>query len=511
MFSLIIKSTHNKWVFFLCIKTIHVLQTKPKEIIVMKFNNFEKSFNKNAEVEKRDYEIATKTISLFYIDCLIDKPLFTNSILNAILSANSIVIKEKKKSPLEILEKQIISATIVKRITDIETAKNEVLSGSVIITSKSDDFALSVAVAGSMKRSINEPPTSAVVKGPREGFIEDINVNKALIRKRLKTDELSIEEMVVGNKTQTKINIIYISTIADEKVLEAVKDKIEKIDIDGILDSFYISEFLQRGQDKFFKRVGTTEKPDIAVAKLLEGRIAILVDGSPICLTVPFILFEDLQSVEDYYDIPAKATLSRFIRFFGMFISILLPGLYVALESYHYKVLPINFLINLLGSLENLSLPPMLEILFVIFLFDILNEASVRMPKQLGMALSIIGALILGDTAVQAGIISSPSIVVVAISGISLYIIPDQVPETSILRSLFAVIGGIAGFYGLLCASVVLVVYLICVTSFGSPYLAPYAPSIPSDKKDGIIMSPITDMNTRPYSILNKNKKRTKK
>jgi spore germination protein KA len=235
-----------------------------------------------------------------------------------------------------------------------------------------------------------------------------------------------------------------------------------------------------------------------------------LVDGSPIVLTVPFILFEDLQSVEDYYDIPAKATVSRFIRFFGIFISILLPGFYVALESYHYKVLPINFLINLLGSLENLSLPPMLEILFVIFLFDILNEASVRMPKQLGMALSIIGALILGDTAVSAGIISSPSIVVVAISGISLYIIPDQVPETAILRSLFTIIGGIAGFYGLLCGVIVLVVYIINITSFGSPYLAPYAPSIPSDKKDGLVVSSITDMNTRPYSILSKEKKRVK-
>ena len=302
-------------------------------------------------------------------------------------------------------------------------------------------------------------------------------------------------------KTQTSINIIYMPSITDIKIVQAVKDKIEKIEIDGILDSFYISQFLQRGQDKFFKRVGTTEKPDIAVSKILEGRVLILVDGSPIALTVPFILFEDMQSVEDYYDIPAKATLSRFIRFFGVFISILLPGLYVALESYHYKVLPINFLINLLGSLENLSLPPMLEILFVIFLFDILNEASVRMPKQLGMALSIIGALVLGDTAVQAGIISSPSIVVVAISGITLYIIPDQVPETSILRSIFTVVGGIAGFYGLLCTSVILAVYLISVSSFGSPYLAPYAPSVIQDKKDGIVKKPITEMITRPYSI----------
>ena len=475
------------------------------------FFNFENNFNQNFELESREFNVGKKAIHLYYIDCLIDKPLFSASVLNAVTSANSISEKEKKKTALELLETQILSNTVVKKVYEIEEAKQEILSGCVLITEDDAYSALSVMVAGTMKRAIAEPPTSAVVKGPREGFIEDINVNKALIRKRLKTEDIAIEEMSAGNKTRTTINIIYLPSIADENIIKALKDKINKIDTDGIFDSFYISQYLQRGQDKFFKRVGTTEKPDIAVAKLLEGRIAILVDGSPIVLTVPFILFEDLQSVEDYYDIPAKATVSRFIRFFGIFISILLPGLYVALESYHYKVLPINFLINLLGSLENLSLPPMLEILFVIFLFDILNEASVRMPKQLGMALSIIGALILGDTAVQAGIISSPSIVVVAISGITLYIIPDQVPETSILRSIFTVIGGIAGFYGLLCSSIILAVYLISITSFGSPYLAPYAPSIPSDKKDGIIKSPVTDMKRRPESIISKIKERTKR
>ena len=473
------------------------------------FKAFEKNFNEFSEIESREFKVGSNKITLYYIDCLIDKQLFASTILNAITRVSDIKKFEKKQSTLDFLKENIVSSTSITKVYDIKTAKKEVLSGSVLITSK-EQFALSVLVAGTMKRSIQEPPTSAVVKGPREGFIEDMNVNKSLIRKRLKTDDLAIEELSVGTKTQTNINIMYLASVADEKIIKAVKDKIEKIDIDGVLDSFYVSEYLQRGQDKFFKRVGTTEKPDIAVAKLLEGRVAILVDGSPIVLTVPFILFEDLQSVEDYYDIPAKATVSRFIRFFGIFISILLPGFYVALESYHYKVLPINFLINLLGSLENLSLPPMLEILFVIFLFDILNEASVRMPKQLGMALSIIGALILGDTAVSAGIISSPSIVVVAISGISLYIIPDQVPETAILRSLFTIIGGIAGFYGLLCGGIVLVVYIINITSFGSPYLAPYAPSIPIDKKDGLIVSPITDMDTRPYSILNKEKKRTK-
>ncbi|MBQ9790471.1 MAG: spore germination protein [Clostridia bacterium] len=474
----------------------------------MKFESFKQLFSDKNQVECKEFCVGTKKIHIFYVDCLVDKQVFSNAVLNSITRANAEAMKQKKKSVLELLETNIVSTTVAKKIYSKDEAMDEIFKGNAIIIDESADFCLLISVAGGMKRAIQEPPTSAVVKGPREGFIEDIHTNKALIRKRLKTQDLSIVELQVGEKTKTIVNILYLSSIADEKIVSAVKARIEEIDIDGILDSFYISQFLQKGKDKFFKRVGTTEKPDITVSKLLEGRVAILVDGSPIVLTVPFLLFEDLQSVEDYYDIPAKATLSRFIRFFGIFISILLPGFYVALESYHYKVLPINFLINLLGSLENISLPPMLEILFVIFLFDILNEASVRMPKQLGMALSIIGALILGDTAVQAGIISSPSIVVVAISGITLYIIPDQVPETSILRSIFTVIGGIAGFYGLICSSIVLAVYLVSITSFGSPYMAPYAPDIRADKKDGIVKAPITDMKTRPFSIHGKNKKR---
>ena len=472
------------------------------------FSSFKKEFSDENQVEVKRFEVVGSLIEIYFIDCLIDKQIFSDAVLNAITRTKQSAIKQKKASVLNALESNIIATSVTKKIYDKNEAIDEVYKGNAIIVHDGSSYCLMVSVAGGMKRAIQEPPTSAVVKGPREGFIEDIHTNKALIRKRIKSKDLAILELQVGEETKTIVNILYMTNIADKKIVESVKQRIESIDIDGILDSFYISQFLQKRKDKFFKRVGTTEKPDIAVSKLLEGRIAILVDGSPIVLTVPFLLFEDMQSVEDYYDIPAKATFSRFIRFFGIFISILLPGLYVALESYHYKVLPINFLINLLGSLENLSLPPMLEILFVIFLFDILNEASVRMPKQLGMALSIIGALILGDTAVQAGIISSPSIVVVAISGITLYIIPDQVPETSILRSIFTVVGGIAGFYGLLCASIVLAVYLISVTSFGSPYLAPYAPSVREDKKDGIIKAPLTDMKTRPFSISGKNKTR---
>ena len=195
---------------------------------------------------------------------------------------------------------------------------------------------------------------------------------------------------------------------------------------------------------------------------------------------------------------------------FGILIGIFLPGIYVATQIFHYRLLPINFLISLLDTVQGLAFPPLIEILFVLFIFDILNEVSVRMPKHLGMALSIIGALVLGDTAVQAGLVSPPAILVVAISGITIYTVPDQVGTMSLVRLVLTVVGGMAGYYGLLIASVFLFWYMCGIQSYGAPYLAPYAPNITSDKKDALIKKPLQQLITRPKSIPNKNNKRLK-
>ena len=215
-----------------------------------------------------------------------------------------------------------------------------------------------------------------------------------------------------------------------------------------------------------------------------------------------------MQSPEDYYTIPARASFLRFIRLIGLIIGVLLPGIYVALQSFQYKILPINFLVTLLSSIEGISLPPLIELLFVLFLFDILSEASARMPKLLGMALSIIGALVLGDTAVQAGIISPPSIVVVAISSIMIFIVPDDVPQIILLRILFTIVGGVAGFYGMLMSFIMATTYLVSADGYGTPLLSPYAPTNKNDKQDAIFKRSLLNLQTRPTTIQKKNKTR---
>ena len=274
------------------------------------------------------------------------------------------------------------------------------------------------------------------------------------------------------------------------------------------MDSHYLVSFLEEQKNSIFKQVGKTEKPDIIVAKMLEGRVGIVVDGSPIALTLPFILLEDLQNSDDYYQKSFRISFIRLIRLCGVIFSILLPGAYVAVQTMHYRVIPIRFLITLMDSIQGLPFTPLLEMLFVVMLFEILYESSLRMPKYLGMALGIVGALILGDTAVQAGLISPPAVMLVALSGISFYTIPDGAAQLSLLRILFILAGGLFGMLGVGLTLLFILSYLNDLNAYGSPYLAPFAPIVASDLKDGIFKRESLALKTRPDSIPNQKKEK---
>ena len=441
-------------------------------------------------------------IQFAYIENLINKTQANNSIFEALKKASDIKTED-----------DILSCVTIARSTkqtELKDIFNSILSGFILLFFKESDVCVSCPCQGYEKRAVTEPPTSAVLKGPREGFVEDITTNLSLIRRKLKTPDLKVEEMHIGKYTQSKVCVVYISSIADKNVVNKIKQKLKGIEIDGIIDSYYLQSNLEQKHSALFKQVGNTEKPEVATSKLLEGRVVIFADGSPLALTLPFTLLEDFQSSDDYYNHPMHSSFVRLLRLWGYIISITLPGIYVALQSFHFALLPIDFLISIQSSIQDLSFPPLIEILVVLFLFEILNEASIRMPKYLGMALSIVGALVLGDTAVQAGIISPPSVIMVAVSGITLYMVPDQTATASILRLFFTVIGGVAGFYGMLLGMVALTTYLMTFDSYGTPYFSPYAPSIKPDKKDGFMMVNNTEMLTRPQSIPNINKVRQK-
>ena len=466
-------------------------------------------YTEKSKILNLEFDVGKSKISIFYIESIVDKTLFSSSILSPLHKFIKNATTEDLKDIFNSLKSEVFSMFSINECSKITSLLQNILCGMVVVIV--DEKAMIIPLYDAEKRAISEPPTSKVIKGPREGFGEDIYTNIGLIRKRLKTPNLQLEEFFIGKQTYTNVTLVYLKGIARDDILQKILARLKEIDIDGIIDSYYIESFLEDGRIKFFKRVGSTEKPDILCSKLLEGRIAIFIDGSPIVLTVPFVLFEDLQSSQDYFTIPAMATFARVMRVFGLIFALIAPGIYVALQSYNYRILPINFLISILSSIEGLSIPPLLEILIVLFLFEIITEASLQMPNSLAMALSIIGALALGNTAVDAGIISPPSIVVVATSSVALYIIPDEISENRLMRILFTLVGGIVGLYGIITTFMLLVCYMTSIKSFGVPYFVPYAPDIKSDKKDGFIKQDVQAMIRRPSLLSGKNKTRQKR
>lgn len=386
---------------------------------------------------------------------------------------------------------------------DLSAIPDKIVTGETAFLCDGVNVAFTFALKKYEKRSITEPPTSTVIKGPREGFVESLPVNVSLIRRRLKSPDLVFENMQVGRYSQTTVSICYVRGVADKTLVKKLKRKISSVKIDAVLDSSYISKYLGEHKTSVFKQVGNTEKPDILVAKILEGRVAVLVDGSPIALTVPYLLIEDFQSPSDYYGSAYSATLARFLRFFAVFIALMLPSLYLSAELFHLQLIPLSFLLTIVNSIKGIPLSPSFEMFFSLMIFEILNEASVRMPKYVGMVVSIVGGLVLGETAVNAGIISAPTLMIIAMSGICLYTVPELEKTFSVIRLVFLIIGGSLGAYGLLCALAITLIYLVSFENYSTPLCAPFSPLVKTDLKDSVFKSFIDDGSSRPVSLGN--------
>ena len=398
-----------------------------------------------------------------------------------------------------------------KQLCEIEKLIADLLIGNAILLCDNINFGLSFGLKHFEKRAITEPPTSTVIKGPREGFVESLSVNVSMMRRKLKSTKLIFENLTIGEYSGTPISICYIKGIARKSLVEKIKKRLNKIEIDAVLDSSYISKFLSEHKFSLFKQIGNTEKPDILAGKILEGRVAIFVDGSPIALTVPYLLIEDFQSASDYYNSSYSATVARYIRVISVAIALLLPALFVAAELFHLQLIPLSFLLTIVNSIKGIPLSPSYEMFFTLLIFEILNEASVRMPKYVGMVVSIVGGLVLGETAVNAGIISAPTLMIVALSGICLYTVPELEQTFSVLRIVFLIIAGTMGAYGILIFIALLALYLISFESYSTPLCAPFSPLILSDMKDGIYKGFLEEFEYRPKSLRNSNKKRINK
>jgi spore germination protein KA len=395
----------------------------------------------------------------------------------------------------------------VREIPDFETLYQSILSGLTVILLDGCIEGLAANTPGGEHRSVEEPTTQSVVRGPREGFTEQISTNTALIRRKIKDSNLWMETMTIGRVSKTEVAIMYMNGIVNEKLVAEARIRLERIDIDAIFESGYVEELIQDESYTPFPTLYNTERPDVIAAGLMEGRIAILVDGTPFALMAPALFTQFYQSAEDYYQRADFATLLRLLRYACFFISLLAPSLYIAITTFHQELLPASLLISLAAQREGIPFPAFIEAVVMEVTFEILREAGVRLPKTVGQAVSIVGALVIGQAAVEAGLVSPAMVIIVAITAIANFVIPsfNMGITIRILRFLLMLFAASFGLFGVTVGLIAIVLHLCSLRSFGIPYMAPMAPFILDDQKDTIFRFPQWALFARPRLISQKN------
>jgi len=311
----------------------------------------------------------------------------------------------------------------------------------------------------------------------------------------------------LGEQTNTEICICYIKGLADEDIIETVRRRLGRIKIDAILESGYLEQFIEDSTFSLFPTVGNSEKPDKVAAKILEGRVAVLCDGSPFVLTVPFMFVETIQSSEDYYARTYFGSLTRWLRALALIISGTLPGFYVAMLAFHPDIIPFKLVLSIAASREGIPISPFMEALFMGVVFELLREAGIRMPRAVGQAVNIVGALVIGEAAVQAGLVSPIMVIVVALTGITSFIVPSLSDTLPIFRMLIVIAANIIGFMGILLMLMLFFIHMCSLRSFGVPFMSPLAPLSLKDLKDTFIRAPLWMMYTRPRVLTWDNEK----
>lgn len=410
--------------------------------------------------------------------------------------------------PLE----SVITNVKIEGLADFTAASRAVLSGNAVVfyDGYESGYGISVFTKNEEGRSTSEPETENVIRGPHEGFTESGENNAMLLRRRLHTASLKRRDMTVGAVSQTSVSVMYLEGVADPSTVEEVCRRILAIKTDAVLDSGYVEIFIQDGKTPLYPTVGNSERPDKVAAKLLEGRIAVIVDGSPVVLTVPFLFCEALQVTEDYSKSPWYATFIRIIRFAAFLTALYLPALFVALFVRHRDLMP-AYLITLVEEARH-SLPFSLfwEVLIIFLLFEVVREVGLRMPKAVGSAVGLVGSLILGDSAIEAGIASAPVLIVVALAAVCNFIVPPYMNSNILYRFLMIVVSGVFGLYGFFAAAMLSLLHMCMKTSVGVPYFSPFAPMDFAGLKDFLFMAPIWAMKRVPVSIARKEVIRTK-
>ncbi len=403
----------------------------------------------------------------------------TNQMANLVFRPLNSIGNDEKLSPqrvMEMVQGELLLAGEQKTVEDYKMLTMLLMSGFCVIIINGVNKAVAIGVQGFEKRSVKEPSTGLNIRGSREGFVEAMRVNASMIRRRIKSPDLVLKFSKAGELSGTDICLCYVEGKADKKLVEDIEKRLENIPLDLILEGGYIQPFLEEKGNLIFSEAGITERPDVLAAKLYEGRVGIIVDGTPFVLVLPRLFTENFQTLDDYTEKPVYVSIIRTLRYVAFLVSVLLPGFYVAIADFNPELIPDALLMNLAASVQITPYNLMTECLIIHIFYEILREAGLRMPADLGHAVSIVGGIVIGDILVSAGLVGAPIILIVAVSSITSFIVPDLYNSIVVMRFSFILAGGIWGIFGITMIGILYLYKLCSMNSYGVPFTAPVSP-----------------------------------
>lgn len=481
------------------LKTLTVLLNDPSDLTTKVFTVGGSSF----------------TAALISLEGLSDQQLLKEQVINPVQQNKSMSMDslQHAKQALHDIENQMISLQIPTRTKEWEVVLSYLLSGDGIFILDGIDEVLVIKSRKWPSRSIEEPQTEALVRGPRVGFTESVYTNISLLRRHIKEADLIIKPYTIGTRSNQSLCVVYIKDIVNPKLVAEVKRRIESLDIDFAPESGTIEQWIEDSSLSPFPQIINTERPDKVTAALLQGKVAIILDGTPFVLILPFTFVALLHSPEDYYERWIIGSLIRLLRLAAIFITLFLPALYIAILSFHPGMIPFKLVFTIAASREGVPFPAIIEAMLMEVTLELLREAGIRLPKPIGQTIGIVGGLVIGEAAVQAGIVSPIMVIIVALTAISSFAIPSYSAGISfrMLRFFLMITASFFGLYGIVMAFIVICIHLMRLQSFGIPYLTPIAPSFVDDWKDTFVRVPVTWLLRRPLFMKTRDIRRAKK
>lgn len=471
------------------------------------FTTIQKMNGKSSDIKTRKIVQDQCQIGILFLQSVSSDDKISDILIHSIME----IMEDSSASGKQVFQElynHLYNGTI-KEITTYQDLFYHLVNGFTAILVEGENKAIVVETKSTLDRGIQESNTETSLRGPKDSFTENIVVNQGLIRKRIKDPNLYFEELFVGRRTKTKINLAYLSDVADQERVDKLKKRLQEIDIDGILDSGNLRSFLNP-QKSVFPKIMSTERPDFVCGYLLEGKIAIMVENTPFVLIFPTLFIDFLHTPGDYYQKSYNVNFSRFLRMFGFFITLLVPAAYIAIMTYNPEMIPDKLFISVAVQREGVPFPTAIEILMLGITFELLRECDLRMPSKMGTAISVVGGLVLGDAAVNAGIVSPFAVIIVAITSIAglLFSDIDMVNALRWWRLIFIFFASICGMIGVVIASILLITHLSTLETFGIPYLTPFAPFYLKEQSDALFLKIKSKIKDRPRYLSSKNKRR---